>query len=60
MEISLAKKDIKEAIRRKGKFSHNVVSSVLRAVAAAHGNNAANVLVDEFDLNKIYGIEKVA
>ena len=57
--IAKAKKQIVSAIMQNGPFSHNIVSLVLMGVSRDHGVPAANALVDEFRLTKLYGIHKV-
>jgi hypothetical protein len=40
-------------------FSHNIISIVLRRVAEVHGHDAANELIDEFDLEDL-GWQKIS
>lgn len=56
--IKQARKDIREAIRQRGQYSHNICSCVLRQVDEEHGREKANDLVDQFDLTGLFGIHK--
>jgi hypothetical protein len=54
-----AKKNIKMAIKQNGPYSHNIVSLSLNMVSKHLGAVSANSLVDEFKLDKKFGIYKV-
>ena len=56
--IEEAKVKIENAMSKGGAFTHNVISLVLRNVANTHGCDAANSLIDEFDIEHLYGITK--
>jgi hypothetical protein len=58
-ELAKARKDIQSAIASSGGFRHNWVSSVLRCVDQTCGQDAANALIDEFELTAEFGIRKV-
>lgn len=49
---------IKRAIKKEGEFSHNIVSSALRAIANSASFDVSNDLIDRFDLAKKFGISK--
>ena len=53
------RRQIEKAINKNGQFSHNIVSIVLREVSKEFGVNVANGLVDEYELDELYGIQKV-
>ena len=46
-------------LARRGPFSHNIISAILRQVAQDLGTNKANGLVDKHKLTKKLGIPKV-
>lgn len=56
--IEEARAKIRQAIRQNGPYSHNIISLTLSFLADKAGVDAANGLVDEFRLDKIYGIHK--
>lgn len=58
MEIQKAKEVIERAIDVDGPYSNNVVGSVLRQVDDAHGQGAALKLMDEYDLEEIFDIQR--
>lgn len=53
-----ARAEIQEAILSPGPYSHNLISYALRLTASRFGYRAANRLIDEFNLTKLYGIQK--
>lgn len=58
--LDKARADIEKAIEQDGPYSHNICSLVLAAVYDKLGRKAANKLVDEFDLDTIFDIQKAA
>lgn len=50
---------IVKAIKQNGEFSHNICSLALRGFATKHGYKAANALVKEYKLTKLFGIPQV-
>lgn len=58
--IDDARASIKRAVADDGEYSHNIVSSALRTIDSKFGREAANGLIDEFDLTTTYNINKVA
>lgn len=55
-EIKVAKEKIEKAIIQDGPYSHNIVGLVLSGL---NDKKAANKLIDEFELDELYGIQKV-
>ena len=49
---------IKEAVIKRGQFSHNVISCALRCIEKEEGTAAANAVIDKYKLSARYGIEK--
>ena len=58
MDIEEAKSSIEKAIDTDGPYSNNVVGSVLRLVDAEHGIKAALALMDEYELEEMFGIQR--
>ena len=56
-KIKTAKKKIR-ALPRNGPYSHNIVSCILRQIADDCGCGEADKLIDELNLDTIYGIHK--
>lgn len=59
------KEDVKEtrdriikAIIQNGPYSHNICGLALSSLAKKHGDAEADKLVDELNLESIYGIQK--
>jgi hypothetical protein len=50
--------DIEGMLGNTGRFTHNIVSMILREVAHKLGRKYANELVDEFSLKENLGIRK--
>ncbi|MBI2069480.1 MAG: hypothetical protein HYT79_02680 [Elusimicrobia bacterium] len=59
VKIQWARKKIEQAIKQDGPYSHNVCSMALLAVAQADGKEAANKLIEEYCLDRLYRIQKV-
>jgi len=57
--IERARDRIEQAIKQNGPYSHKVVGLALSALARECGFEAANNLVEEYDLDDLYGIQKV-
>lgn len=53
-----ARIEILEAILTNGPYTHNIISCVLRLVASRFGYRDANRLIADFNLTKLYGIQK--
>lgn len=53
--LQKAKEQIDRAIDRNGPYSHNIIGLVLNDVSAKLGRRAANSLIEEFDLEALYG-----
>jgi hypothetical protein len=51
-----ARKSIENAIEQDGPYSHNMISLTLISLK---NNKLANQLVEEYDLEELYGIQKV-
>lgn len=47
-----------EAVSSGGGYAHNRVSAILRMIDKEFGADAANDLIEEFDLTTIFGIRK--
>ena len=58
MNITKAKEAIERAIETDGPYSNNIVGSVLRQVDNEHGQQAALDLMDEYDLEEIFDIQR--
>lgn len=58
-DINWYRQQIVKAIEQDGPYSHNIVSSVLRSVSNEFGANVANGLIDEYELDEVFGIQKV-
>ncbi len=58
-DIARASDIIKKAIRHRGPFSHNIISMTLQDIAKKYGNEKANMLVREYALEELFGIEEV-
>lgn len=58
-DLEEANKTIDKHVLQRGQYSHNIISLVLRDVAKKHGYEVANNLVDEHNLELIFGIPKV-
>lgn len=56
--LESARTRIAQAIKQQGQFSHNVCSLVLQQVHQEIGGQYANQLIDEFNLTKLYSIQK--
>jgi hypothetical protein len=56
--IMQARREIQEAIKARGEFSHNMITASLRNLASKVDYVASNDLVDEFDLDRKFGISK--
>lgn len=58
VEIKLkeAQKKIQHAMNQNGQYSHNIISLVLSGLK---DYDMANKLIEEFDLDRVYGIQKV-
>ena len=56
--IMQAQREIREAIDQDGSVTHNLISSSLRVLASKVDYVAANDLVEEFDLDRRFGIPK--
>ena len=54
------RKQIEAEVERQGSFSHNIIGIVLRQVSEEFSVNVANGLVDEYELDEIFGIQKVS
>lgn len=59
IDIDEAYADITEQIENPGQYSHQVVGYTLRIVARDHGMDAANKMVDDLDLDDLFGIKRV-
>jgi hypothetical protein len=57
-KLKQARRIIRQAIKTNGPYSHNIISLSLASVMRKFGVHAANKLVDEFDLEELYGIRK--
>jgi len=57
--ILKARDSIENAMDQNGPYTHNIISLSLRSLAEKGGNKAANDLVDEYELDQEYGIQKV-
>lgn len=56
MELSEARKKIERAIEKNGPYSHNIVGMVLSSVSKDHGVKKANELLEEYNIEGLYGI----
>lgn len=54
-----AEKIIKKQILIRGEFSHNIISMTLRDLASKHGNDLANELIYNFNLDVVFKIQPV-
>lgn len=50
--------DMVEAVESPGPFQHNLISCTLRSAAAKYGTAVADRLVEEYDLEDLFGIEQ--
>jgi hypothetical protein len=57
--MDAAREFIAQKLENIGGFTHNIVGSKLRAVAKEISYEAANELIDEFDLDDLLGIAKL-
>ena len=57
--VRKAREGIEKALDSMGNYTHNIISLYLSSLAAEEGNEAANKLVDEYDLTELFGIQKV-
>ena len=57
--LEKARAMIGDAIASTGPFTHNMIGIILQKVATDHGNQAANDLIEEYDLTELYGIYPV-
>lgn len=55
-KVKWARRKIETAIKQAGPYSHNICSMALLAVARADGREAANRLIREYDLERLYSI----
>ena len=58
--IYFYRRRIEKAIDQSGPFSHNIVGLALSQVSKEFGVNVANGLIDEYELDELYGIQKVS
>lgn len=56
--LSKARLQISKQVDTKGNYSHNIVSIILREVSHTCGYEAADALVDELELTKVFDIPK--
>lgn len=49
-----------DSLPLKGPYSHNIASIILRKVMVQHGKEAANKIVRDLKLTKLYNITEVA
>lgn len=56
--LESARTRITQAINKKGQYSHNICSLVLQQVHQEIGIKYANQLIDEFNLTKLFSIQK--
>ena len=59
MTINEAYRNIQRHIEDPGPYGHNIVTCILTGIAAEHGTDAANQMVDDLDLVNEFGIGKV-
>ena len=57
-ELEEFRRKIEKAIGQNGSFTHNIISMVLRSASQELGKEAANSLVREYRLAKLYGINE--
>lgn len=57
--IKEQKERIKEALKGRGVFSHNLISAILRNVKSTYGADEANKVVADMDLEAIVGIQPI-
>ena len=50
---------IEAEVEKQGSYSHNIVGIVLRQVSKEFSVNVANGLVDEYELDEVFGIQKI-
>ena len=53
------KQRIEKARDQNGPFSHNIIGLTLSQVSQEFGFDVANGLIDEYDLEDLYNIQKV-
>lgn len=58
-KMSWARRKIETAIKQNGPYSHNICSLALSAVAQVDGREAANRLIREYSLDRLYSIQAV-
>ena len=58
-KVKWARRKIETAIEQSGPYSHNICSMALLAVAAVEGKDAANKLIEDYELDALYRIRKV-
>lgn len=58
-KVKWARRKIETAIKQDGPYSHNVCSMALLAVVQAEDKEAANKLIEEYGLDRLYRIQKV-
>lgn len=56
MDIDAARVSIAKAMLQNGEYTHNIISCVLRSVAATYSDRVANELIEQFNLTQFYGI----
>lgn len=56
MDKEQAVKQIRTAMRQNGPYTNNVIGSVLRLYATDNGYEAADALIKEMKLGRLYGI----
>lgn len=51
-----ARDKIEKALDQEGKYTHNILTLILRETARKVGYDEANLLIAEYDLKDLYGI----
>ena len=57
--VRMARQRIDKAINQDGAFSHNMIGLALAILSREDGQEAADKLVDEYNLTELYEIQKV-